>query len=225
MFLLLAQFLRLLDQSSIGAIYVNFKTLLSGAVLFAAIGAADVDAASVTCGNASLGIRVTTVDPAKSPGGLCYAGLTNLGDPQLEALMNLLTGATDADIVERDNSNSNGGGLNIAGVGGTAGTWSFGSSAWGSNDRLFLYFHFGDAQDNPGPTSTTDPDIFIVELMSPDVAGKWSFSGKQGLSNIALIGIGDGKLPPQEVPEPASLALVGLGLLASVATLRRRRRC
>jgi hypothetical protein len=174
-----------------------------------------------------LGLRVTTVDPAKA---CTYAGLDNLGDPQLEALLDSILGTTDATIIERDTGNSNGGDLNITGVGGNSGSWSIDPSVWNGDGRVFLYFHFGDAQDNPGGTSTTDPDTFIVELMEADTSGSWSFGGGQltGLSNIALLhadgnGNGNGGGSGGPVPEPATLALVGLGLLGAAVVRRRQR--
>ena len=197
--------------------------------LAAASGAQAVDAGvSVTCGDATLGIRTTTVNPADA--GFCYAGLDNLGDPALVSLINSLAGTTDAEIIDRDDANTNGSELSITGVGGTSGTWSFLSSVWDDYDRLFLYFHFGDARDCNVVDCTgfeTDPDIFVFELVRADSSGSWVFScttaptcSLNGLSNIALIGTGDG---PDEIPEPASLALVGLGLIAVAATRRRRR--
>lgn len=193
-------------------------------------------AALVVCGDASLGVRVTTVDPAKDPNGLCYAGLTNLGDGQLVTLLDSLTGDTgDVGLIDRDEANTNGDDLLITGVGGTEGTWSFTASLWNSYERLFLYFHFGDAQDDPGLTSETDPDIFIVELMSPDAMGDWLFGPSTakltGLSNIALLwqglvegnGNGNGNGGgPGGLPEPSTVGLIGLGMLA-IGALRRRK--
>lgn len=210
----------------------------AAAAALAALAASGAQAASVVCGDATLGLRVTTVDPAAS---CTYAGLTNLGDGALETLMDtLLDPTTDATIINRDTANSNGGDLNITGVGALSGGWSFAASAWANWNRVFLYFHFGDAGDDPGPTSTTDPDIFIVELSPVDNTGTWLFSGKNGLSNIALIGAdangngggangngngggGGANGNGNGVPEPATLALVGLGLLGAAAARRRQR--
>jgi hypothetical protein len=197
----------------------------TAAAAIALLGATGANAASVTCGNPSLGIRVTVVDPALT-GGLCYAGLDNLGDPALVTLMNSLLGVSapaSATLEDRDTANSNGGLLSITGVGAQTGTWSFNSSAWTNNDRLFLYFHFGDGQDRPGPTSETDPDIFIVELASPGTSGTWEFSGQTGLSNVGLLSFGNGGGGNNNVSEPASLALVGVSLLGLAAARRRRK--
>ena len=183
-------------------------------------------AAIVSCGDLSLGLRETTVNPALS---CFYAGLTNLGDPALVDLMNdelgLVTPDT-AEIINRDTANTNGGALNITGVGALLGTWSFAETQWDSFERLFLYFHFGDGPDNPGPGSTTDPDIFIVELNARDFTGDWSFNGRNGLSNIALIGSGEGGGGGDDevVPEPGTITLAGLALLGLAATRRRARR-
>jgi hypothetical protein len=45
---------------------------------------------------------------------------------------------------------------------------------------------------------------------------------QQGASGFLLGSFVDDTRPPQEVPEPASVALVGLGLLALVASRRRK---
>jgi hypothetical protein len=200
----------------------NLKKMLSGALIsLATVSGAHAAGVTVICGDASLGIRTTTVDPAMA--GSCYAGLDNLGDPALLALVNSRYGETDAILIDRDAANSNGGLLSITGIGGASGGWSFASSLWSQYDRMFLYFHFGDAKDDPGPLSETDPDIFLVELVSPDSLGTWVFSGKTGLSNIALIGSGcERDCETTEVPEPGTLALLGLAL-TGLGFARRRR--
>ncbi len=203
------------------------KTILATAALsVASIGAAH--AAPVPCGNPALGLRVTTVDPGLV-GGTCYADLTNLGDGALVSLLNTqlgLVSPTTTVLVDRDNADSNGGSLNITGEGTQSGSWSFTSSLWNTYDRMFLYFHFGDGQDRPSPTSSSDPDIFIVELAKPDASGSWSFNGQTGLSNIALLGFDDGRVPPGgNIPEPgtASIALLSFGILGATSAWQRRR--
>lgn len=186
----------------------------------AAVGMSNAQAASISCGNLSLGTRTVTVDPALS---CLHAGLTNLGDGALISLVDSLISPETSALIERDAANSNGGILDITGEGGTAGTWSFASSVWDDYARVFMYFHFGDGPDDPGPTSDTDPDIFIVELSSDDITGSWTFSGVNGLSNIALIGSGDGGGgPPGETPEPGMLFLMGAGLLGLSYSQRRK---
>ncbi len=198
-------------------------TIIAAALTVA--GMSGAQAAAIVCGDASLGIRTVTVNPALACTG---AGLTNLGDPQLVTYLNGLIGLSLPDtstLVDRDTANSNGGVLNITGVNGTAGGWSFASSVWDDFARVFLYFHFGDAQDNPSPTSTTDPDIFIVELNPVDITGSWAFNGQQGLSNIALLGSGEGGGGgggDDEIPEPGMLFLMGAGLLGLGMARRRK---
>jgi hypothetical protein len=203
--------------------------LWAAVAAFAGLGASGAQAAIIICGDPALGLRVTTVDPGKD---CTYAGLQNPGDPQLEDLLDSIIGSTDATLIERDTADSNGGSLVITGQGLNSGTWNIAPSVWDGDGRVFLYFHFGDAQDNPGSGSTTDPDTFIVELMEADTSGTWSFGGGKltGLSNIALLhtgangnGNGNGGGSGGPVPEPATLALVGLGLLGAAVVRRRQR--
>lgn len=209
----------------------QIKTMLAGAVLTLSC-VTVAQAATVVCGDSSLGIRTTTVDPALA--GSCYAGLTNLGDNALVSLVNSEYGISSPNTsvkVDRDTADTNGGPLSITGVGAQSGTWSFTSSLWNTYERMFLYFHFGDGPDNPSPTSTSDPDIFIVELIKPDSSGTWSFfdGGTQAnrtLSNIALLGYDEGRVPPGgNIPEPgtASIAVLSFGILGGMTAWQRRR--
>lgn len=200
---------------------MNTKMTLLSAALAMSMFAGSAQAAVIECGNSALGLRTTTVNPALS---CTYAGLDNLGDLQLVTLLNSIIASDTSTLVDRDDSNSDGEGLlSITGVGGTSGGWSFESSVWDDYARVFLYFHFGDSQDEPGPTSTTDPDIFIVELASANLEGSWEFSGQQGLSNIALLGAGEGGGGgDDEIPEPGVLFLMGAGLLGLGLARRRK---
>lgn len=108
------------------------------------------------------------------------------------------------------------------GSGLTFGAGSFTLSGWDFSEPLYMGFHFGQGAG--------DPDSFIVRLdpsffTNGSGTSAFAFSGELGLSNIYLWGTRctNGDCGGEEVPEPGSLALLGMGL-AGLALIRRRRR-
>lgn len=191
------------------------------AVLALALAAfAPAQAATVTCGDPDLGVRITVVDPGLE-GGYCHAQTGNLQNSQIAELGLTLLAKEESRFGDVASAL-----LDYTANGDRdAGTWTIDASRWGGWERLFLGFHFGGA----GDTERTNPDSFIVELARGTSTGTWALSGtsayrSNGLSNIYLLSRGmcmDCSVPPADVPEPATPALVAAGLLAAAARRRR----
>jgi hypothetical protein len=98
---------------------------------------------------------------------------------------------------------------------GSTGTFSFNSALWDDRESLAIGFKFGTGGQ---------PDEWFVYLLQDLVStGNWTFVNKfgrgGGLSHIVIYG---GEKTDRNVPEPATLSLLGLGLLG-LGFVRRRK--
>jgi hypothetical protein len=116
-----------------------------------------------------------------------------------------------------------GAGLGLVGIGsaahtqsGTTGTFSFASSLWDTWSEIAIGFKFGTGNR---------PDSWFVYSLDPQISsGSWQFvnvfNRGGGLSHVQLYGIPGGTT----IPEPGTLALLGIGMLAAGIARRRKSR-
>jgi len=186
---------------------MSFKPLLVATILaMASPFAAANTIASDACapGDRDFSVTATTVV------GCLLTGTGNInGNNQGDA------GFIASGWVFVDSSDGNGGAHNGWLTGslssGQSGSFSINPLAYSTYDRIAIGFKSGSGQ--------IDPDWAIFELADNTLTGNWSIS-EQALSHAILYGFGT---PTNEVPEPATGALLGLGMLGAAVVSRRKK--
>lgn len=109
------------------------------------------------------------------------------------------------------------------GGGDAAGTWTIADEFWSIFGEAVISTHVGNGRDVASDPKANNPDHWAFLMANGANTGSWSYDFVKGqgggLSNFHLWGRGE----PTSVPEPTTLALLGLGL-AGLGVMRRKQR-
>jgi len=142
-------------------------------------------------------------------------------DSQVSSCLGAGVGNVNGNPTTDDFLTGEGSGLGLVGIGGasftqsgSSGTFSLSSSLWDTWSEIAIGFKFGTGNN---------PDEWFVYALNPMISsGSWQFVNVfgrgGGLSHIQLYGIPGGTT----VPEPSTLALLGIGMLAAGFARRRK---
>jgi hypothetical protein len=181
-------------------------------------------AAPVTCPEAPApGERVFTVDT--NPSSTCYAfgeGANDINGNPFDVIIG--DPSTDWELIDKDDADGDDPNptmedwLEVDDLGNTSGAFTIDPDAWDAYDRLLIGFKVGGGRQVPFP------DWAVFELSSGVLTGDWLIQPNQGsgLSHMILYGM-EGDNTITEVPEPATMLLVGGGLMAGLRRRRNRR--
>ena len=162
--------------------------------------------------------------PASAVPLLCQDAAVNhmyVDTAQVSSCLGAGVGNINGNPATDDFLTGEGAGLGLVNIGsgsftqnGTAGTFSLASSLWDSWGSIAVGFKFGTGNQ---------PDEWFVYMLNPLVSsGSWSFvnvfNRGGGLSHVQLYGT-----PSTNVPEPGTLALLGIGMLGTAFARRRKR--